>query len=205
MGGRMIRAVVFAGLLFAPEAHAGRFAVGMLGASGVSPITPSWQRVGPAGVACGGLVGWHLTGGHDYAGDHGKVMHTADEQRWGVLGQLCSTAGGGAASALGIAYGRQWGGPLYATTHLAVGLSAYQKAGPEPSAYAAYGPFAKPELALGLALPPGISGELGAYAVLAPPLVHHLQGSIPQGVFAGHVGLELTLLVGAASPARPWR
>ena len=163
MGGRMIRAVVFAGLLFAPEAHAGRFAVGMLGASGVSPITPSWQRVGPAGVACGGLVGWHLTGGHDYAGDHGKVMH------------------------------------------LAVGLSAYQKAGPEPSAYAAYGPFAKPELALGLALPPGISGELGAYAVLAPPLVHHLQGSIPQGVFAGHVGLELTLLVGAASPTRPWR
>lgn len=200
----MFRVLVLSGLFFGAEAHAGRFAAGVIGASGVNPIEPGWQRVGPAGTLCGGFVGWHLTGGYDYAGERGKVMHTPDDERWGVVGQLCPSAGGGTSGALGAAYGRQWGGPLYATTHVAVGLSAYHKGGPGGSSYAAYAPFAKPQLALGLSLPPGVSAELGAYAVLAPPLVHHVQGETPSGLFVGHAGLELTLLVGAASPTRPW-
>ncbi|MEQ1569348.1 MAG: hypothetical protein ABMA64_27170 [Myxococcota bacterium] len=72
------------------------------------------------------------------------------------------------------------------------------------SRYAAVAPFVKPALAIGLAVPPGMSFELGPYAVLAPPLV---QSGEPgrAGAFYGHAGVELSVLVGSASPQRAAR
>ncbi|MEQ1503184.1 MAG: hypothetical protein ABMB14_13185 [Myxococcota bacterium] len=189
----------------------GRVAVGVSGASGLSPVEPSWAPAGarPAAVGCVGAVGWWVTGGHDYAGPRGEVLRTSDDTRWGLVADLCPTSsvgGSGGTSGGGMgAYGRQWGGQLYLAATLAAGVSAYGKSGPAGQTYAAFGPVAKPALALGLALPPGLSIEAGPYAWIAPPLLQGAGLARPRGAFVGHVGLEATFLVGAASPQAPWR
>jgi hypothetical protein len=105
--------------------------------------------------------------------------------------------------AIGASYGRQWGGQLYVTAHSTAGVSAFAKATAEHE-YQAYAPYAKPELAVGFVAPPGMSFEVGPYALIAPPVVQH--ADVPTvGAFVGHLGFELNVLIGAGSPQVPWR
>lgn len=192
--------------MWAPEALAsGRVAVGMSGTTGINPIEPTWRRevAGASAVGCLGVDGWWLTGGHAYAGPRGEVRRSPDEERWGLTGQLCPTSAGGTGAGLGVAYGRQWGGSLYVTAHNTAGLSVFAKEGPEDGDYLAIAPYIKPMLALGVALPPGLSVEAGPYAWIAPPLLQTAKDA-PAGMFIGHFGLQATLLLGAGSPQVPW-
>ena len=188
-------------------AGSGRVAVGVSGASGISPIEPTWSRSGPvsAAVGCVGVTGWWITGGHEYAGSRGQVLRTPDDTRLGIASSICPTSSGGLSGGLGAAYGRQWGGALYVTTNIAAGVSAYAKDGPGATDYTAFAPYAKPELAVGFALPPGLSVEAGPYLWVAPPLLQLASEERPLGMYVGHFGLEITVLVGAASPQVPWR
>lgn len=189
------------------DAASGRVVAGITGSTGISPIEPTWSRARPASAAvgCVGLTGWWVTGGHEYAGPRGEVLRTSDDVRWGLASTLCPTASGGISGGGGASYGRQWGGQLYVTTNLTVGVSAYTKDGAGPRRYSALAPYAKPTLAVGLALPPGMSVEAGPYAWIAPPLLQAATNERPAGMFVGHVGLEATVLIGAASPQVPWR
>lgn len=189
------------------EAASGRLALGVSGATGISPVEPTWSQRGPgsAAVGCVGLAGWWITGGHDYAGSRGEVLRTSDDTRWGLAGSLCPTSSGALSGGAGVSYGRQWGGQLYVTSNLTAGLSAYGKDGPGATDYTAFAPYAKPELALGLALPPGMSVEVGPYLWVAPPLLQLASETRPLGMYVGHVGLEITVLAGSTSPQVPWR
>jgi len=103
----------------------------------------------------------------------------------------------------GLAYKRQWGSRLYLTTHATAGFSAYHTRGPESSDYIALGLLLKPQAAIGLALPRGITVEAGPAAWIAPPLFQAYRGVRPNGgLFTGHIGLEVTVLAGNASPTR---
>jgi hypothetical protein len=116
----------------------------------------------------------------------------------------------------GLGFGRQWGGALYLAATSTVGLSAFTKSHAscpgnldecyvaEVHHYTAAGPYWKPELALGLVLPPGLSVEVGPYAVLAPPLAQWADLP-PVGSWVGHAGLELSVLTGSGGPRSPWR
>lgn len=184
----------------------GRLAVGVQTGTGFNPVEPVWTAgdVAPASaVVCGGVAGWWVTGGHDYAGPRGEVLRTDDDQRWGFALTGCPTTRGGTQGTLGAGYGRQWGGRVYFTATSTVGVSVFAKSADDHH-YTAFAPFAKPAFAMGLAIPPGMSVEVGPYAVIAPPL-WSVADVAPTGAFWGHVGVELTVLAGAASPQVPWR
>lgn len=195
-------------MLTPAEAGSGRFAAGISGASGIAPIEPVWSRAEPysAAVGCMGVAGFWITGGHDFAGKEGQVLRTPDTVRWGGTAQVCPTGSGALSGGLGLTYGRQWGGSLYVTTHATAGLSGYLKDGPGPAGYAAVAPYLKPVLAVGLAVPPGLSVEVGPYAYIAPPLLQvMLDGPVAGGAFVGHLGLEISLWAGVAAPVVAWR
>jgi hypothetical protein len=187
------------------SANSGRLAVGLTSASGYSPVEPGWQGAAASAVGCVGVAGWWITGGHDYAGSRGQVLRTPDDLRWGASADLCPTASGGWLGAVGVGYGQQHGGAVYATPSVTVGVAGFAKRGPHGAAYGSLSPYVEPKLALGVALPPGVSLEVGPYLMLAPSLVRAIHGQRPEGMFVGQAGFELTVLVGAASPERPWR
>jgi hypothetical protein len=199
--------VMLGAMLWTSDALAGsgRVALGLSGTSGINPIEPTWQRpmAGPSAIGCLGFDGWWLTGGHTYAGPRGEVRRTPDDERWGINTQVCPTSGGGAGMGIGGTYGRQWGGALYVTLHNTAGISFFGKQGPKDNGYMAIAPYVKPELAMGLSVPPGMSVEVGPYAWIAPPLVQAAREA-PAGMYVGHFGLEVSVLLGAASPQKPW-
>jgi hypothetical protein len=200
--------ILASALVGTAEAGSGRLSLGLNTATGFSPAEPSWrdgQWSTAAAVGCGGLTGWWITGGHEYAGPRGEVLRTPDEVRWGAVAKACPTTGGGAVGAAGVGYGRQWGGAMYASTQMVAGVATFVKEGPNDWHYAAFAPYLEPKLAFGVGLPPGVSIEVGPYAMITPPLLRSIRGELPHGTYLGHVGVELTLLAGAASPQAPWR
>ena len=193
--------------MWAPDALAsGRTVVGLSGTTGVNPIEPTWRReiAAASAIGCIGADIWSLSGGHTYAGPRGEVLRSPDDSRWGLTGQLCPTSAGGTGAGIGAAYGRQWGGSLYVTVHNTAGLSLFAKEGPGDRRYLALAPYIRPAIALGVALPPGLSVEVGPYAWIAPPLLQ-AANEAPAGMFVGHFGLQATLLLGAGSPQVPWK
>lgn len=198
--------LVLAALAAGPAlAGSGHLALGLTSASGWAPVEPSWEGRATSAVGCVGLAGWWITGGHDHAGPRGEVLRTADPVRWGASGSLCPTSGGGWLGALGVGYGQQYGSAIYVTPSITAGLAAFGKRSPHGDAYGSMSPYVQPRLAVGLALPPGVSAEFGPYLMFAPTLLRGIHGDRPAGMFVGHAGLELTVLAGAASPDRPWR
>jgi hypothetical protein len=200
-------ALIALSVLGSAQAGSGRLAGGITGASGVAPVEPAWtpDQARPAGVGCVGASALWITGGYDYAAPDGKVLRAPDPVRWGGSGLLCPTSSGGLSGGAGVTYGRQWGGALYVTTHATAGLSGYSKEGDGRQAYFAVAPYLEPVLAIGLAVPPGMSVEAGPYAVIAPPVFQAWRDGIATGSFVGHIGLRVSLWAGAASPTIPWR
>ena len=192
-------------LTIGPNAQASRVAIGMSGATGFSLAEPTFERdrARPAGVLCGGLTGWYLSGSTEGYGPDGEVRRTADDTRVGGEAMLCPAAGGGRSGNIGAGYGWQWGSILYVTAHGTAGLSIYGKRGAGDARYAAYAPYIKPAFGVGLSLPPGVTAEISGYMVIAPPVVQDITAARPAGIHLGHLGLELSLLVGSASPVAP--
>lgn len=187
-------------------AWANSTALGGLLAAGLSPAEPDLR--GPSYVAPAFTFGgefWAIFGGETHTGRRGRRRTTPSNQRAGLVGVFSTHRGfeqrvGALEGGGGIGLGGQWGQhDLYGTIWSGIGFGTYQKTDGFES-YRTYGPWLYPRMALGLMPAEGLSLEVGPYASLILPVISQQQNGGTSGLYLGHVGLSLSVLIGQGSP-----
>ncbi|HHO51249.1 MAG TPA: hypothetical protein ENK18_10345 [Deltaproteobacteria bacterium] len=187
-------------------AWANSTALGGLLAAGLSPAEPDLR--GPSYVAPALTLGgelWAIFGGETRTGRRGRTRTTPSNQRAGVVAVFSSHQGfeqrvGALEGGGGVGLGGQWGNhDVYGTIWSGIGVGTYQKTDGFES-YRTYGPWLYPRMALGWIPADGLTLEVGPYASLILPAISQQQNGGTSGVYLGHVGLSLSILVGQGSP-----